>query len=237
MVLTSFSPFVLAIGTSSSLNDLRAYETIRVSDSSLFSLWSPRLILPKYALHIVLRLSCSVGMFTICRISSYVKPGNIILRPFLDYLYIVRQIFRQVCVLYRTSIFNYWSDHRYINSNQIDLIDSSTFPLIDHIHPFLAFATISSTCAFQLKSDDIVTPITFAWVTLSISVPFISIYGRDSTYVLSLQKHITISFVLLVLMHRSLLLDHCAIMLAESCMTHTLLWLHISNIVLSSTYL
>ena len=34
---------------------------------------------------------------------------------------------------YRTNISNYWSDHRCINSNQIDLIDSSTFQLIDHI--------------------------------------------------------------------------------------------------------
>ena len=34
---------------------------------------------------------------------------------------------------YRTSIFNYWSDHRYTNSNQINLIDSSTFQLMDHL--------------------------------------------------------------------------------------------------------
>ena len=38
------------------------------------------LILLKYILHIALRLSCSVGMFTIYRISSYAKPGNIVLR-------------------------------------------------------------------------------------------------------------------------------------------------------------
>ena len=63
-----------------SLNDLGAYGIIRVSGSSLFSLWTLCLILPKYALHIALRLSCSVGVFTICSISSYVKPRNILLR-------------------------------------------------------------------------------------------------------------------------------------------------------------
>ena len=56
------------------------HRTVRVSGSKLFSLWSPRLILSKYALHNSLCLSCSVGMFNICIISSYVNRGNIIFR-------------------------------------------------------------------------------------------------------------------------------------------------------------
>ena len=70
--------------------------------------------------------------------------------PFLDYLDFVRQIFRQVGVPYRTSIFNCWSDPRYINTNQIDLIDSTTFQLTTQIMLNFYKAVIESVLTFSI---------------------------------------------------------------------------------------
>ena len=63
---------------------------------------------------------------------------------------------------YMARIFDYRCNYRYIHSNQIILVDTSTFQLINHVHSLSCIEIISSTCAFQLKSDDIVTPRTFA---------------------------------------------------------------------------
>ena len=70
--------------------------------------------------------------------------------PFLDYLDFVRQIFRQVGVPYRTSIFNCWSYPRYKNANQIDLIDSSTCQLTTQIMLNFYKAVIESVVTFSI---------------------------------------------------------------------------------------
>ena len=93
-------------------------------------------------------------------------------------------------------IFDYRSNYRYINYIQVVLVDTSTFQLINHVHCFFACEIISSTYAFQLKSDDIVTE---------------NLCLRHSFNIISIHINIWI--------------------------TDTISWLHISNIVLSSTYL
>ena len=75
---------MLAIGKGSSLNDRRAYEVVRVSGRSLFSLWSSRLILPKYALHIALHVYHLQNIF-VRKARKYSFET-----PFFGYLDIVR---------------------------------------------------------------------------------------------------------------------------------------------------
>ena len=121
-----------------------------------------------------------------------------------------------------------------MNSNQITLPDASTLQLINQKHPFSGFDTIPSTYEFQLKSDDTVTPMTFTCETLYMAAPSMLIYGRNTG---SRQKRIIISLVFIVLIRIPLSIDQLAILTADCCITDTLVGLHISNMVLSSTYL
>ena len=100
-----------------------------------------------------------------------------------------------------------------------------------------AFATIFSTCLFQVRSLEIVAPKSLAYCTLSISFPSIinrgTLFLNSGSYI----KLISISFDLSELICMSLCRVHLAAMSTECCRTESLFLWHISNSVLSSTCL
>ena len=102
---------------------------------------------------------------------------------------------------------------------------------------FPAFATIFSTCLFHVRSLEMVTPRNLAYCTLSISFPSIIKLGTVLLKSGSCIKLISIYFDLSELMFMSLCSVHLAAMSTECCRTDSLVLWHISNSVLSSTYL
>ena len=102
---------------------------------------------------------------------------------------------------------------------------------------FPAFATISSTCLFHVRSLELVTPRSVAYFKSSISFPSIINLGTVLLRSGSCIKLISISFYLSELIFMSLCSVHLAALSTECCRTDSLVLWHISNSVLSSTYL
>ena len=95
---------------------------------------------------------------------------------------------------------------------------------------FPAFATIFSTCLFHVRSLEMVTKRSLAYCTLSFFGTVLLKWGSCITL-------ISISFDLSELIFMSLCCVHLAAMSTECCRTDSLFLWHISNSVLSSTYL
>ena len=102
---------------------------------------------------------------------------------------------------------------------------------------FPAFATIFSTCLFHVRSLEMVTPRSLAYCTLSISFPSMIHLGAVLLNSGSCIKLISIYFDLSELISMSLCSVHLAAISTECCRTDSLFLWHISNSVLSSTYL
>ena len=102
---------------------------------------------------------------------------------------------------------------------------------------FPAFATIFSTSLFHVRSLEMLTPRSLAYFTSSISFPSIINLGTVLLRSGSCIKLISISFDLSELIFMSLCSVHLAAMSTECCRTDSLVLWHISNSVLSSTYL
>ena len=102
---------------------------------------------------------------------------------------------------------------------------------------FPAFATKFSTCSFHVRSLEMVTPISLAYCMSSISFPSIIYLGRVLLRSGSCIKLISISFDLSESIFMSLCSVHLAAMSTECCRTDSLVLWHISDSVLSSTYL
>ena len=102
---------------------------------------------------------------------------------------------------------------------------------------FPAFATIFSTCLFHVRSLEIVTPRSLPYCTLSILFPSIINLGTVLLNSGSCIKLIIIYFDLSELIFMSLCSGTLAAVSTECCITDSLFLWHISNNVLSSTYL
>ena len=141
----------------------------------------------------------------------------------------VRWLFRLVC----------HTGHAYSRTGLITLtyMVTALFNLYNMYTLFPAFATIFSTCLFHVKSLEMVTPRSLAYFTSSISFPSIINLGTVLLRSGCCIKLISISFDLSELIFMSLCSVHLAAMSTECCRTDSLVLWHISNSVLSSTYL
>ena len=96
---------------------------------------------------------------------------------------------------------------------------------------------MQSTCLFQDKSLDKVTPSNFAYSTVSTILPSMTMLGIEFLTFSSGVKQITISFDFFEFIFIQLLLVQLTALSIDSCITDTSVVLQISNSVLSSTYL
>ena len=137
--------------------------------------------------------------------------------PLLNSFNVVWQIHWKARMPFRACVFQHRSDYTHVHSKQITLSDTSALQLVNCKHTLPSHETIVSTWAFQVKSEDNVTPSTLAWVTRAISLLSITIRGIDATWLSLRQKHITISLVFVAFIRMSLFLDQSVIMSADSC--------------------
>ena len=100
-----------------------------------------------------------------------------------------------------------------------------------------ALFTIQSTCLFQDKSLDKVTPSNLAYSTVSTILPSMTMLGIEFLTFSSGVKQITISLDFVELIFIQLSLVQLIALSIDSCITDTSVVLQISNSVLSSTYL
>ena len=93
-------------------------------------------------------------------------------------------------------IFKNWSYNNCVHCNQIYLTNAcSLYNRYNIIHSFGSlFFTIQSTCLFQVKSLDKVTPSNFAYSTVSTRLPSMAMLGIKFLTLSSGLKQKTISF-------------------------------------------